>query len=95
MWSNFNGSAPSMIDHLQNYYGIAIRSNIGSLENNKKAIYAAVFHVASSETNNWHQHFPNGSDSRCSFTADIASGTKIHKAGKGLRLCFATHQARV
>ena len=38
----------SMIDRLQNYYGIAIRSNQEDLVNMKKSIFAALFHCASS-----------------------------------------------
>ena len=39
-----------IIDKLQNYFGIALRSNIGNLENIKGAILASLFHVASSNT---------------------------------------------
>ena len=39
----------AMIDKLQNYYGIAIRSNSGDLEAMKSTIYACLFHVASSD----------------------------------------------
>ena len=38
-----------MIDRLQNYYEVAIRSNQGDLVNMKKSIFAALFHCASSE----------------------------------------------
>ena len=38
-----------MIDRLQNYYGIVIRSNVGDLNGMKKAIHASFFHCASSE----------------------------------------------
>ena len=37
----------SMIDKMQNYYGIAIRSNTGDLEAMKKSILASLFHCAS------------------------------------------------
>ena len=33
----------AMIDRLQNYYGIAVRRNIGNKENMKKAMYATLF----------------------------------------------------
>ena len=52
-----------IIDKLQNYYGIAVRSNVGNLEGMKAAIHASLFHVASSEKNQWHQHCPDGGDS--------------------------------
>ena len=35
------------IDKLQNYYGIATRSNSADLEAMKSAIYASLFHCAS------------------------------------------------
>ena len=76
----------SMIDKLQNYYGIALRSNVGNLENMKKAILASLFHVASSESNSWHNHCPQGKDSWCAFQADKANGLKTYKPGKGLPL---------
>lgn len=38
-----------MMDKLQNYYGIAINSNVGNLEEMKKAVAASLFHCASSE----------------------------------------------
>ena len=38
----------AIIDKLQNYYGIAIRSNIANLAAMKKGILASLFHVASS-----------------------------------------------
>ena len=40
-----------MIDKLQNYYGIAIRSNPGDLAAMKNAVLASLFHCASSEKN--------------------------------------------
>ena len=40
-----------LIDKLQNYYGIAVKSNVGNLQGMKKAINASLFHVASSKTN--------------------------------------------
>lgn len=39
----------AMIDRVQNYYGIAVRSNIGNKEKMKKAIHALPFHCASSK----------------------------------------------
>ena len=80
-----------MIDKLQNYYGIAIRSNPGDLEGMKKAIHASLFHVASSEKNSWHQHCPDGKDSWCTYKADIANGTNTYKPGKGLPLEVIKH----
>ena len=59
-----------VINHLQNYYGIAIRSNVGNLQSMKSAVFAALFHVASSAENVWHDHCPKGSSS-CVVTNGI------------------------
>ena len=53
-----------MIDRLQCYYGIAIRSNKGDLTGMQKAVRATFFHIASSKENNNHWAYcPEGSDS--------------------------------
>ena len=52
----------------------------------KKAIHASLFHVASSEENNWHDHCPDGKESWCAFKSDKANGTSTYKPGKGLPL---------
>lgn len=74
----------NMIDKLQNYYGIALRSNVVSVNAMKKAIYASLFHVASSAKENWHSHCPDGISSWCQFKKDKAAGTHLYKPGKGL-----------
>jgi hypothetical protein len=40
----------SLINKLQNYYDIAIRSNSGDLEGMRSSICASLFHCASSES---------------------------------------------
>ena len=76
----------STIDRLQNYYGIALRQNINNLSKMKKAIHATLLHVASSEKNNWHTHFPDGPESWCRFKQDQATGKSTYKSGPGLPL---------
>ena len=49
-----------VIDRIQNYYGIAIRSNVGKLQSMKSAVFVALFHVASAAENVWHDHCPKG-----------------------------------
>ena len=75
-----------MIDRLQNYYGIAIRSNIGNLEGMKKAILATLIHCASSSTKEYHTYCPIGPESWCRFQSDKANGTASYKSGPGLPL---------
>ena len=75
----------SMIDKMQNYYGIAIRSNTGDLEAMKKNILASLFHCASNDEHPWHSTYcPPGKDSWCGYMRDKALKTKTYKHGKGL-----------
>ena len=75
-----------MIDRLQNYYRIAIRTNTGNLENMEKAILATLFHCASSKENEYHTYCPDGEDSWCLYKSDEANRTHRYKAGPGLPL---------
>ena len=81
----------SIIDRLQNYYGIAIRNNKGNLDEMKKAIHATLFHVASSKTQQWHDHCPDGVSSWCQFKQDKATGRTSYKPGAGLSLEIIQH----
>ena len=74
----------AMIDKLQNYYGIAIQSNSADLEAMKSAIYASLFHCASSKKRNLHHHCPNGADSWCRYKQDRANQTSNYVPGPGL-----------
>lgn len=73
-----------IIDRLQNYYGIAVRSNVGDAKAMKTAIHASLFHVASSKENNYHHHCPDGENSWCRFKSDKATGLSTYKPGAGL-----------
>ena len=74
----------SLIDKLQNYYGIAIRSNSGDLSGMKSAIHASFFHCISSKKRNLHHHCPDGPDSWCAYKRDKANKTDLYKPGPGL-----------
>ena len=73
-----------MIDKLQNYYGIAIRSSSGNLQAMKRNILANLFHCASSESRPLHTYCPDGADSWCSYNRGKANKTTTYKHGKGL-----------
>ena len=73
-----------VIGRLQNYYGIAIRSNVGDLQSMKSAVFAALFHVASSAENVWHNRCRKGSSSWCGYQRDISYKTSLYKPGVGL-----------
>ncbi|GFW73332.1 uncharacterized protein TNCV_2799961 [Trichonephila clavipes] len=53
----------TFIDSIQNYYGIAIRSNIGNLEEMQRAVIAAFYHCCSGKSKSMHGQCPLGSGS--------------------------------
>ena len=71
---------------LQNYYGIAIRSNVGNLAGMKKAIHPSLRPCASSESRLLHDHCPSCSTSWCRYQQDRANKTRLYKHGAGLAL---------
>ena len=81
----------NVIDRLQNYFGIAIRTNVNDLEGMKKAVAAVLFHVASSKEKKWHTHCPDGANSWCRYKKDEALGTSTFVHGKGLSLNVIKH----
>ncbi|GBM58378.1 hypothetical protein AVEN_230550-1 [Araneus ventricosus] len=52
----------NFINKLQNYYGIAIRANVGNLLQMQSAVIAAFAHACSSAKNPMHKQCPEGSD---------------------------------
>ena len=81
----------NIIDRLQNYFGIAIRTNVNNLEGMKKAVAAVLFHVASTNEKSWHTHCPDGANSWCRFKKDEALCTTNYIHGKGLSLDVIKH----
>ncbi|GFV95959.1 uncharacterized protein TNCV_2096281 [Trichonephila clavipes] len=55
----------SFIDRLQNYYGIAVRRNVGNLSGLQQNVIAALFHCSSSVEKPMHGQCPIGKDSWC------------------------------
>lgn len=85
-----------MIDKLQNYYGIAIRSNPRNLSGMKKAILASLFYCASSENSKRHTaQCPEGENSRFGFMRDKAKGTKDYEHDNGLPILAVTAIKRI
>lgn len=72
------------IDRLQNYYGIAIRNNVGNLQTMQQNVIAVLFHCASSKSNPMHRQCPLGVDSWCFFQRAIAKGTRVREKYPGL-----------
>ena len=80
-----------MIDKLQNYYGIAIRTNKGELKKMQEAVFAVLFHCASNKDNNYHNYCPTGNNSWCAYQRDKVNGTSDYVPGAGLSLNIIKH----
>ncbi|GFV30435.1 uncharacterized protein TNCV_99101 [Trichonephila clavipes] len=74
----------SFIDRLQNYYGIAVRSNVGNLSGLQQNVIAALFHCSSSVEKPMHGQCPIGKDSWCYYLRALSCGKKPNEKYKGL-----------
>lgn len=72
------------IDKLQNYYGIAIRSNIGNLKSMQSAVIAVLFHCCSGSKKPMHGQCPEGPDSWCKYKRMLHGGDKFVEKSPGL-----------
>ena len=70
-----------IIDKLQNYFGIALRDNLSSVEEIRKAIWASFLHIASSEENDFHVQC---NILWCQKEKDKLNKTNLYTPGKGL-----------
>lgn len=73
-----------MIDKLQNYYGIAIRSNSGNHKAMESDVLASLWHCASNDKKLLHTHYQAGKGSQCGYKRDKANETNNYKHGNGL-----------
>ena len=62
-----------VIDKLQNYYGVAIRSNIGDLRGIMMAVQAILHHMTSTDDRPVHHMCPEGENSWWSYNKAKAS----------------------
>lgn len=68
------------IDKLQTYYGLAIRRNVGNLEEMRKAVWATYFHMASSDKKPCHGLCPKGPGTWCAYNKSVQEGKPfVHK----------------
>ncbi|GFW22227.1 uncharacterized protein TNCV_1429811 [Trichonephila clavipes] len=78
----------NFIDRLQNYYGIAVRSNVGNLTAMQQNVIAALYHCASSDKKPMHGQCSvekkAGKESWCYFQRGVANGTKCSTKYAGL-----------
>lgn len=64
----------ALILKLTKYYGLAIRHNVHSIQDMKKAIKATLDHLTSTDTNPKHENCPSGSESWCKWCIAEAVG---------------------
>ncbi|GFX90479.1 uncharacterized protein TNCV_2073571 [Trichonephila clavipes] len=62
------------VDSIQHYYVLAIRKNLSSVEDMKRATWAIYFHKPSTEDNPQHALCPLGEDSWCGYNRRIVKG---------------------
>ena len=74
----------ALIDRLQNYFGIALRSNVHTVPELKSALLASLFHVASCKGNNFLTYCPQTSDSWCQYHRDYINKTNLYRPGPGI-----------
>ncbi|KAJ4447696.1 hypothetical protein ANN_09704 [Periplaneta americana] len=75
-----NRLTEAVIDQIQNYYGMAIRQNVNSAENMRKAVWAVLFHISSSDDKPNHGLCPEGRNSWCKYNKAKATGEQFaHK----------------
>ena len=61
-----------------------LRSNVGNVKNMQDAILASMFHVASSDSNNYHDYCPKTPDSWCQYQLDAINKTNQYTPGAGI-----------
>ena len=61
------------IDTLQNYFGIALRQNVGNLDSMRKACLASMYHVCG-----YHDSCPRSPDTWCQYQKDKLENTNSY-----------------
>ncbi|GFU52105.1 uncharacterized protein TNCV_3225261 [Trichonephila clavipes] len=74
----------SFNDRFQNYYGITVRSNVGSPSDLQQNIIAAMFHCSSSVEKPMHGQCPIGNDHWCYYQRALSCGKNPKEKHKGL-----------
>ena len=72
----------AVVNKIQNYYGVAIRSNIGKLKGTQNAIWAIYFHMIMGPSNDTlnekHHYCPVTLDSWCKHQVDQINDARIY-----------------
>ncbi|GFY03692.1 uncharacterized protein TNCV_3666031 [Trichonephila clavipes] len=79
-----NNLTDKLIDRIQNYYGIAIRSNVGNLQKMISSVIEAFFHCVSGKNNSLHGQCPEGSESWCRYQRAKVASSPLKEIEQGL-----------
>ena len=71
----------AIIDKLQNYFGIALRSHVGNLDAMVNGCMASLYHVS-----DYHEKCPKSSNTWCQYQKDKIEGTQLYKSKGGFPL---------
>ena len=75
----------TIINSMQNYYGLAIRRNLENVYAMKKAVGAVLFHCTEFESpEQRHKFCPTGPDTWCKWQLDKLNGTNVYKPRTGI-----------
>lgn len=69
----------TVIDDLQTYYGIAVRNHENDLQGMAKAIWASLFHRASTDEQPEHRFCPTGVSSWCGWQRQKAGADEVYR----------------
>ncbi|GFX98535.1 uncharacterized protein TNCV_1501131 [Trichonephila clavipes] len=83
-YAHYYGKLTDSYCRLQNYYGIAVRSNVGNLSGLQQNVIAALFHCSSSVEKPMQGQCPIGKDSWCYYQRALSCGKKPKEKYKGL-----------
>ena len=67
------------IDTLQNYFGLAIRQNVGDIIAMQNNLMASLYHVSSTDNNPNHHMCPNGDKSWCGYNRNKETFQHVHE----------------
>ena len=81
-----------VVDHIQTYYGYAIRNNKGCEEKIIKAVWAIFYHMilgpSYERVATQHSYCPPGKDSWCKYQKDMFFGTNTYDRAKCIPFVF-------
>ncbi|CAN7938957.1 unnamed protein product [Ixodes hexagonus] len=85
----------AVMDKLQTYFGLAIRRNVGNLEEMRKAVWATYFHLSSTDNDPCHGLCPKGPRYLVCLQQKSVRGQAVCPQGEPACTCPGGNQTRV